>query len=129
MSTSTLFKIAIVALLLIIAFVWDRSSWRRKSHEDLARMASGTSWGHWHTAIAELKRRGVDVSVYVPKLLGALLAPSKFEREAARHILDSLFPDLRHLLVGYSVSQDVDVLREKLRPAFIQLGVVEPKQP
>ena len=74
----------VVALGLGAGWLLDRRRWRSKTREQLAAMLQGSDWRYYKMAIRELKRRGEDVSVHIPRLVGMLVSDSRVERGAAK---------------------------------------------
>src|SRR5258706_5963534 len=118
MKDSTVVVLVIAAIAAPIAYYFDRREWRVRPTDQLARLVTEGIWTKWATAIAELKRRGEDVSTYVPILLEALLADSSMKRESARICLKDHYPDVRPYLGTYTCTMPLEQARALLAPAF-----------
>jgi hypothetical protein len=104
------------AVALAGAWYWDTRSWRRKPREELVRMLQSDDWRFHKAAVTELRRRGEDVTVYLPRIVALLAADSKVERAAAQITIKDCFPDLAAEIQGYSPSADVASCRAKAAP-------------
>jgi hypothetical protein len=113
---SRITKMIGVAVVLTGAWFWDTRSWRRKSREELVRRLQSKDWRFHKVAIKEMRRRGEDVSVFLPGLVALLIADTRVERAAAQITIKACFPDLAAEIQGYSPSADVGVCRSKAAP-------------
>lgn len=108
--------IIVLSVALAGAWYWDARSWRRKPREDLVRMLeSGDCFFH-KTAISELRRRGEDVTPYLPRIVASLVAHSKVDRAAAQITIKDCFPELAAEIAGYSPTADLETCRAKAMP-------------
>ena len=106
---------AVVAVAIGFFGAWylDARSWRRKPREELVGMLESEDWRFHKAAIAELRRRGEDLGVYMPRIVGRLGSESKVVRAAALATIKGVFPELAAELRGYSPSEATEVCREK----------------
>jgi hypothetical protein len=116
--------IAIIASL-IWAFRADKNMWRTKPAAELIAMIESKDWRYWETAIEELRRRGEDISRFVPRLVSGLVADSVMSRTAADAALKKLFPEFNGHLRGYLPTHDVAASRQKLAPLLKMHGLQE----
>jgi hypothetical protein len=123
MSTMTIVVLILAIPLVIWAIRVDSRRWKTKSRDELLGMLVSDDWKHWTRALKELRRRGEDTSVHIPKLLPRLLADARMTREAARITLVDQFPDLGEPLSDYRATDDVERSRGKLAPLFARYGV------
>jgi hypothetical protein len=114
----------LVAVLLAGAWLVDRELWRRKSRDKLIEMLHSDNWRRYKPAILELRRRGEDVTVHVPKIVALLLSKSKVERAAAKATIGACFPDLAKEVAGYSATADLEACRIKAGPLLSRFPIV-----
>ena len=126
MKDSTVVVLVIAAVAAPIAYYLDRRAWRVRPRDQLVRLITDGIWIKWGAAIAELKRRGEDVSAYIPILLRTLLAESSMARESARICLKDHFPEVRPYLDKYTSTMPLDQARILLAPALERFGVQAP---
>lgn len=107
-------SIAVLGIILLIAYAWETLKWRRKPVAELERMVTGRDWQKWKMGLKELKRRGDDIERFVPLLLTRMIEEKRMRREAARMTLSDMFPHLRPDLKGYSSADDPAISRQKL---------------
>ena len=96
MSTTAIIAAAVA---LAGAWYWNTRSWRRKSRDELIRMLQSDDWRFHKAAIKEMRRRGEDVTVYLPRIVALLAADSKVERAAGQITIKDCFPELAQLRV------------------------------
>lgn len=110
----------IIGFVLVAAYLWTRKPWAKKADDELVGLATGGDWKSWKDALAELRRRGHDLTPYVPAIAARLLAESRFEREAARITLADLFPAWQERLAacGYQPAEPPEQARARLQPVF-----------
>src|SRR5262245_32317170 len=70
-------------VLLICAYFYDEWKWRVRPREKLIEMIRAADWRLHPKAMAELRRRGEDLAVFVPRFLPLLAAASRTDRVAA----------------------------------------------
>jgi hypothetical protein len=114
--------VAIVAMG-IWAFRSDKSMWKTKPIAELVAMVEGSDWRYWETALEELRRRGEDISRFIPRLVSGLVSDSTLARAAADATLRKLFPEFKEQLRGYLPAQDVATARQKIGPLLSKYGV------
>ena len=115
--------VIVVALGLGAGWFLDRRRWRSKTREQLAAMLQDSDWRYYKMAIRELRRRGEDVSVHLPRLVGMLVADSRMERGAAKVILGACFPELAGELKDFSPTASLEVCRARAAPLLERFGV------
>ena len=120
MSKVTLW-IAFIALL-IIAYIYDQWRWRVRPREKLLEMIRVADWRLHRAAMAELQRRGEDLSVFLPRFVPLLAAGSRTERAAAETIIRKFYPQVAHELGGYSPIADVETCRDRIAPLVLRYG-------
>lgn len=110
----------VIGFLLVVAYLWTRKPWTKRTDQELVAIAAGSDWRYWKDALAELRRRGHDIHGYIPTVATRLVSDSRLEREAARHTLSDLFPEWQERLAacGYLPSQEPPEARAKLKPVF-----------
>src|SRR6184192_4507185 len=74
--------IAIIAMV-IWAFSSDKKMWKTKPTAELVALVEGDEWRYWQTALEELRRRGEDISRFIPRLVAGLVSDSTLARTAA----------------------------------------------
>ena len=107
--------VAIIATL-VWAFRSDKNMWRTKPAGELVAMVESDEWRYLQTAMEELRRRGEDISRFIPRLVSGLFSDSVLARTAADAALRELFPEFKEQLKRYLPTQDVAVARQKLAP-------------
>lgn len=113
MSTTAIIAAAVA---LAGAWYWDIRSWRRKSRDELIRLLRSDDWRFHKPAIKEMRRRGEDVAVYLPRIVALLVADSKVERAAGQMTIKDCFPELAGEIQGYSPTEDVQACCAKAAP-------------
>ena len=118
----------IIGFVLVMAYVWKRGRWDKKTNEDLEARAAGPDWRGWNNALFELQQRGVDIQPYVPHLARHLLADSPFQREAARMALADHVPGWKEQLqgCGYCSTESPEASRPRLAPVFRHFSLAAP---
>src|SRR3989442_1356662 len=104
---------------------------RPEPRDMLFRMLDSTDWrpldsAVWRQhlgAITELRRRGEDVSAYVPRIISKLVSPSKADRVATHIFVKVCFPELLAELQDYSPEAEVDICRTKAASLLSRFGV------
>jgi len=114
--------VAIIAMA-IWAFRSDKNAWKTKPTAELVVMVESDKWSYWQTALEELRRRGEDISRFVPRLVSALVSDSTMARTAAEAVLKDLFPEFREQLRGYLPAQDVAKSRQTIGPLLAKYRV------
>jgi hypothetical protein len=104
------------AVALSVAWYWDALSWRRKPREDLVRMLQSDDWRFHNAAIKELRRRGQEVVLYLPRIAALLVADSKVKRAGAHVTIKDCFPDLAVEIQDYSPTAGIESCRAKAAP-------------
>jgi len=79
-------------------------------------MLQSDDWRFHKAAIKEMRRRGEDVTVYLPRIVALLAADSKVERSAGQMTIKDCFPELAAEIQGYSPTADVEACRTKAAP-------------
>jgi|SRR6478609_11656907 len=123
--------VAHLAIPLVVAFIamaiWafrsDKNMWKTKPVTELVTMVEGDEWRYWLTALEELRRRGEDISRFIPRLVSRLVSDSLMSRTAADATLKDLFPEFKEHLTGYLPTHDVATSRQKLAPLLAKYGV------
>jgi hypothetical protein len=113
----------LVAALLAGAWFVDRWLWRRRSREKLIGMLQSNNWRLYKPAIRELRRRGEDVTAYIPRIVALLVSNSKTERAAAKTTISACFPDLIKEIAGYSATADIDACRARAAPLLSRFRI------
>jgi hypothetical protein len=103
-------------VLLICAYFYDEWTWRVRPREKLTEMIRDTDWRLHPKAMAELRRRGEDLAVFLPRFLPLLAAGSKTQRVAAESIIRKYYLQVAQELEGYSPIADVEACRERVAP-------------
>jgi hypothetical protein len=103
-------KLVVIAIIAIPLLIWalsrDLRDWKSKSDDELKALAVGDEWGYWPTAIAELRKRGVDVSPFLSSYLRALGSESGKERYIAHSVLKKNFPEINDELAKLRAIDD-----------------------
>ena len=115
-------SVAFIALL-IWAFRSDKKMWRQKPVAELVAMVESNEWKNWDAGLAELNRRGEDITRFIPHLVSHLVSDSRITRAAAEMMLKDYFPQLKPDLQGYSPSHDAAVCRQKIAPLLAKYGI------
>jgi hypothetical protein len=102
--------------LLVSAYLYDEWKWRVRPREKLIEMVRAPDWRLHPKAMAELRRRGEDLAVFIPRFLPLLAAASRTDRVAAESIIRKYFPQVALVLKGYSPLADVEACRERIAP-------------
>jgi hypothetical protein len=105
--------IAFIALL-IGAYIFDRWRWRARPREQLVEMIQAADWRLHKAAMSQLRRRGEDLGLFLPRFLALLAADSMKERTAAESIIRKFYPNFIQLLQGYSPIADAETCRAKV---------------
>jgi hypothetical protein len=71
---SRLLVIAVFCGLLIAAYLYDEWTWRVRPRERLLELIRAPDWRLHAKALAELRRRGENLSVFLPRFLPLLAA-------------------------------------------------------
>ena len=79
-------------------------------------MLRNNDWRFYKPAIQELKRRGEDVTVFIPKIVALLISETKMDRMAGLITLKDCFPELVSEIAGFSPSADITLCRAKAAP-------------
>ena len=118
----TIAIVTLAILALVVAGLFDRLRWRKKSREELLALITGGDWQRWKPAIKELGRRGDAIEQYAVWPLNGLTADSKMIREAARVTLVDLYPEIGIKLkaCAYRSVDDVETCRQKLASMLMQ---------
>jgi len=116
-------SIIVAVAALVGSWYGDKQSWRRKPREILVQILRADDWRRYRAAITELRRRGEDVSVYLPRIVGKLASESFVERTAAQVIIKNCFPELAAEIQGYSPSAGVEACRAKAASLLARYGV------
>ena len=115
--------ILVLAIPLILLAIWiDKRRWWRKPRAELIAMLASENWRYWKQALKELRRRGEDTSVHLPRLIPKLLANSRVEREATRITLVNHYAELREQLADFRAADEVDISRQKLKSLLEKYG-------
>lgn len=114
----------VVVPLLLCAWVIDIWLWRRKSRDKLVGMLKSDDWRSYKPAVLELRRRGDDVTIYLPRIVAMLVSNSKIERAAAKAIIKSCFPDLAGDVADYSATADIETCRGKAASLLSRFPVI-----
>ena len=112
-----------IAAAVIWAFRSDKNMWKTKPATELVAMVESDDWRYWQTALEELRRRGEDISRFIPRLVSGLVADSTLARTAASTAIKDLFPELREQLREYLPTQDVTTSRQKIGPLLAKYGI------
>lgn len=117
------YLIAGLALLLLGAYFYDEWTWRKKPREALVGLVLAPEWRLHPKAMSELRRRGEELSGFLPRFLPLLGDESRNERVAAEMILRKFYPQVARELEGYSPMADPETCREKLAPLLAKYAV------
>ena len=115
--------IVVISALLIWAFRSDKNMWKQKPVAELVAMVESNEWSQWNGGLAELNRRGEDITRFIPHLVSHLVSDSRITRAAAEMMLKDYFPQLKPDLQGYSPSHDAAVCRQKISPLLAKYGI------
>lgn len=110
------YLIAGFAVLLVGAYFYDERTWRKKSHEELIGLVRAEDWRLHSAALRELRRRGEDLSVFLPRFLPLLAHESRKDRVAAEMLVKKFYPQVARELEGYTPMADAEVCRERIAP-------------
>jgi hypothetical protein len=113
----------IIAVALVVGWFCAFFGWRRKPREELHRMLQSNKWRYYQSAIKELRRRGEDVTVYLPRIVAMLVSDSLIERTAAKQAIENCFPDLAPEIAGFSPASGVEACRAKAVGLLSRFGV------
>jgi hypothetical protein len=108
--------------LLIGAYIYDQSRWRVRPREKLLEMIRAPDWRLHKAAMTELRRRGEDIAVFLPRFVLLLAADSRTERAAAETLIRKFYPQAAQELKGYSPIADVETCRVKIAPLVSRCG-------
>lgn len=110
-----------VGLLVVGAAVWAilrLSNLEGKSENELRVLFRTGDWLSYEQALAELRRRGLDISAYVPLVVDLLTHESKFRRSTGWRAVREYYPGLAALLPSFNPGAPHDVcermVQEKL---------------
>lgn len=107
-----------IVLVVVAIYVADEVKLRRKSTIELTALVYTGQWARYGAAIKELKRRGVDIAEFEPRLLSLLLSKNLVERGNAYNLVSDHYPALKAKLAGYLSTQTPEVSRAKLPEIF-----------
>ena len=120
MSAETLITVAVA---LVVGWFFAFFGWRRKPREELHRMLQSNNWRNYRSAIKELRRRGEDVGVYIPRIVALLVSDSLIERTVGKQVIQSCFPDLAREIAGFSPASGVEACRAKAAGLLSRFGM------
>ncbi len=124
MQIATIVLFALAVPVAVWAYRSDNREWASKSKSELLAMVSSDDWRGWKLALQELRRRGDDISSFVPVMLQRLLTEETFARASAHITLIDLFPELRPRLKQYQPQDKIEVSREKIGPLLQEYPLV-----
>lgn len=97
---TTGYAIAVFAVLLVGAYFDDDWTGRKKPREELLGLVRSPNWRLHPKAMAELRRRGEDMAVDLPRFLPLLAHESRNERVAAEMLVKKFAPLLGRFATG-----------------------------
>lgn len=116
-----------LAAAIVLGIIWayrsDRTLWRDKPTDQLVAILKGGEWAKWDAAIEQLQRRGENISLFIPRLVTALVSDSLMTRAAAEATLKKWFPEFKENLKGYLPSRDVGTSRKQLESLLARYDV------
>jgi hypothetical protein len=115
----------IVAIIVVVIWAYraDKNMWKTKPVAELMALVESHDWQKWDGGLAELNRRGEDITRFIPHLVSHLVSDSRITRAAAEMMLKDYFPQLKPELQGYSPSQDPAACRQKIEPLLTKYGI------
>jgi hypothetical protein len=122
MSDRFIFVLIMLAIALPIAFIMDRNSWRKRPREALERILREKDWARVGAALKEIKRRGEDITPYVPVVLELMAADSASVRTAGKLALKDHFPEIAREIPEYEATGPEDIRAAILSPILQRYG-------
>jgi hypothetical protein len=115
--------VASSAVILLCAYFYDEWTWRVRPRGELIELVRASDWKLHPKAMAELRRRGENVDIFLSRFLPLLGADSRTDRVAAETIIRKFYPQVAKELKGYGYFPiaDVEVCREKIAPLMGQV--------
>jgi hypothetical protein len=115
---------AVVLALILGAVLFAKRRRRRKPSAEFAVIAESGPVHERKAALLELRRRGEDISRFIPHLLSLLVSPSSTKRSLAFDLVKDVFPDVAKRLDGYQYDiVDEAKCREKVGPLLANYGI------
>ena len=110
------------AVLLVGAYFYDEWKWRSRPRAELIETIRAADWRLHLKAMAELRRRREDLSVFLPRFLPLLAAGDKIERVAAECVIRKCYPEIAQQLksCGYSPIATAETCRDRIGPLLRQ---------
>jgi len=123
MTDRTILALVVLVVGVPIAFVMDRNSWRKRPREDLERILRERDWARMTTALKEIKRRGEDISPYIPCALALLLSESSPVRSAGKLTIKDHYPEIARQITKFEATGKAEAREAILAPLLEKYGV------
>ena len=111
-----------VAAILIAAWFLFRHDWKKKPLTDFTRHLDARDWRRYEFAIRELAKRGQDISIYLPQVVGLLAADSKIQRAMGQRVIEKCYPEIAKEIAGYSYMQDISTCSRQAAPLLFRFA-------
>jgi len=125
MSDRLVLALVILVIGVPIAYIMDRNSWRKRPRADLEKMLRGGDWGRTGIALKEIKRRGEDISRYIPVVLALMTSESVTARTAGKLALKDHYPDIAREIPRFEATGPAETRATMLAPLIQKYGIAK----
>lgn len=113
----------VIAVILVIAYFVDEFRLKMKPDQDFIRMTESSDTKQVGIALAQLHKRGKDISGFIHRVIPFLLSERTIDRVGAKLILKKHYPADFKLMANFDGIESIEKCREKLVSLHEKYGI------